>query len=539
MREIFTRKNMLGLICMAGLNLFSFSLFAQQVIEEDFETASPVTTGYNETEVTLFSGKWLVAGVLKKDDSDHVNGEQGVRFRGNRAADNHFVAMNFDKTGGVGTVSFKFASFGTHKNGVLQIQYSENGTDWLNIGESITVPAYDGKLLEASVEVNNPNAKRIRIQKVSASSGNVSVNVDDIRITSFDGEVTSVATPSFTPPAGEYLVDQSVSIASVTDGAIIRYTTDGSDPVETSTLYESPIHVSATTTLKAKAWKEGLEASAVATAGYVFPKAVASIADLRAEGEGAFVKFTGEALVTFAPPAGNRNAKYIQDATGAILIDDNAGIITGDYTEGDAIGNITGSLADYGGMLQFVPATDAQKGSSGNPVNPEKIALDALTVDDQAKLVEVSSLTLAPEEGQTVFERGKNVPIAGAASVVLRPQYYDLDYLGLALPEGARTIKAVVLVYNGTIQLVPRKAADISGSASLSPDQGIIRSLYSRDGNIVVDLPYASGYIEVYNTLGIRVAVEQSLAGENTIPVQKGQLYIVRIDNQAAKLIVR
>ncbi|MDD2228029.1 MAG: chitobiase/beta-hexosaminidase C-terminal domain-containing protein [Candidatus Cloacimonetes bacterium] len=78
----------------------------------------------------------------------------------------------------------------------------------------------------------------------------------------------TVATPSFTPAAGTYTAAQSVTIACSTAGAQIRYTTNGSDPTETSTLYSTAINVAATTTLKAKAFLTGWTASAVATAVY-------------------------------------------------------------------------------------------------------------------------------------------------------------------------------------------------------------------------------------------------------------------------------
>ena len=48
----------------------------------------------------------------------------------------------------------------------------------------------------------------------------------------------------------------SITLASPTDGATIRYTLDGSEPTETSTLYTGPFDISETATVKAKAFKE-------------------------------------------------------------------------------------------------------------------------------------------------------------------------------------------------------------------------------------------------------------------------------------------
>jgi hypothetical protein len=80
--------------------------------------------------------------------------------------------------------------------------------------------------------------------------------------------VESVATPTFSPATGTFTSAQSVTLSCATAGATIRYTTNGNDPTESSPVYSSAIPVSSTTTIKAKAFKDGMTASAVATATY-------------------------------------------------------------------------------------------------------------------------------------------------------------------------------------------------------------------------------------------------------------------------------
>lgn len=65
----------------------------------------------------------------------------------------------------------------------------------------------------------------------------------------------TIAAPTFTPSGGGFLTTLNVSLASATEGAEVRYTTDGSDPTSTSTLYENSIELSSTTTIKAAAFK--------------------------------------------------------------------------------------------------------------------------------------------------------------------------------------------------------------------------------------------------------------------------------------------
>ncbi len=73
--------------------------------------------------------------------------------------------------------------------------------------------------------------------------------------------------PTFTPAAGTYTSVQSVEIECATAGATIYYTTNGSTPDNTSTVYSSAITVDANMTIKAIAIKDELSSS-IATAAY-------------------------------------------------------------------------------------------------------------------------------------------------------------------------------------------------------------------------------------------------------------------------------
>ena len=79
-----------------------------------------------------------------------------------------------------------------------------------------------------------------------------------------------VATPTFNPGAGSYVLPQLVSIATTTPDTTIYYTTNGSTPTTASTRYTGPILLLTDTTLKAIAVKSGWTQSAVATAFYNF-----------------------------------------------------------------------------------------------------------------------------------------------------------------------------------------------------------------------------------------------------------------------------
>ena len=82
------------------------------------------------------------------------------------------------------------------------------------------------------------------------------------------GGGTTVATPTFSPGGGTYTSTQSVSISDSTSGATIYYTTNGSTPTTSSTVYSGAISVSSTTTIKAIGAKSGDTTSSVASATY-------------------------------------------------------------------------------------------------------------------------------------------------------------------------------------------------------------------------------------------------------------------------------
>lgn len=79
-----------------------------------------------------------------------------------------------------------------------------------------------------------------------------------------------VAAPTFNPPPGSYSSAQQVTLASLTSGASIRYTTDGSTPTSTTgTIYNNTaVPIASTATLKAIAYKAGMTDSTVTSGTY-------------------------------------------------------------------------------------------------------------------------------------------------------------------------------------------------------------------------------------------------------------------------------
>lgn len=195
---------------------------------------------------------------------------------------------------------------------------------------------------------------------------------------------------------------------------------------------------------------------------------VANIAELRnGQTDGTVYQLAGEAILTFQ--TNTRNQKYIQDATGAILIDDNAGNITTAYELYDGITGITGTLSVFQNMIQFVPSADPGAASStGNTLTPEIVTLDELDASYQAQLVTINMVEFTNASGN--FAASTNYPITDpSGSGVFRTQYADLDYIGTPVPTLAQNVTGVILQYQSTIQFIARSLDDFETASMEDP----------------------------------------------------------------------
>jgi hypothetical protein len=154
----------------------------------------------------------------------------------------------------------------------------------------------------------------------------------------------TVMAPTFSPVAGTYTSVQSVTITSATSGASIRYTTDGSTPSATAgILYSGPVSISATTTLKAIAYKTGFNNSTVTSGLYTInipPPAITSS-----------LTATGQVGTAFSYQITATNSPTSYNATGlasGLAVNPSTGTITGTPAIAGT-SNITISASNSGG----------------------------------------------------------------------------------------------------------------------------------------------------------------------------------------------
>ena len=93
-------------------------------------------------------------------------------------------------------------------------------------------------------------------------------NTETVRVKVKVAAPKTVENPIASLKAGTYKGTQKVELSCATEGATIRYTTDGSEPTEESAEYTGAIELARSATIRAKAFRDGMAASKVADFKY-------------------------------------------------------------------------------------------------------------------------------------------------------------------------------------------------------------------------------------------------------------------------------
>ncbi len=192
----------------------------------------------------------------------------------------------------------------TIAQGTNGLEISQDGTT-LAIYDSFKINPATGENLTVTGFVSYYNALQIVPLTITDAGGEV---------------VEKVAEPVFSVKAGAVVAGTEVELTCATEGATIVYTTDGTEPSEAQsvTVYTKPIVINEAMTIKAVAYKEGLENSPVATAAYTIREAGAY--------KGEFDTFNN----------GKTNTQYITCTNTTGWTAENCAIVGGSDTEGEA-----------------------------------------------------------------------------------------------------------------------------------------------------------------------------------------------------------
>ena len=199
------------------------------------------------------------------------------------------------------------------------------------------------------------------------------LDFDNVVITTTGGGSTiTVPTPSIsgTTPFTE---NTEVTISGTPEGGKTYYTTDGSDPTSSSTLYSAPFTLTETTTVKAISYDKDNNASSVASK--IFEKETiekaANIAAFNALAKGTKVELTlTNAQVLGATNATSNKNFVIKDATGSTVIFDRNATLS--FTKGQILnGTITGERTDYNGFTELQNLTGNTITATDGTITPK------------------------------------------------------------------------------------------------------------------------------------------------------------------------
>jgi hypothetical protein len=287
---------------------------------------------------------------------------------------------------------------------------------------------------------------------------------------------------------------------------------------------------------------------------------VTNIAALRAGTLNNYYTLTGTAVVSHVrTPAGTvtvsttRNQKFIQDATGGVLIDDSAAKITTPFAVGDSMSNVSGQLTNFNGILQLVPLQNQTVVSSGNTLTPQNISIAALNADVntyESKLISFNNITITgtvlagvvtPLAAGAVFITNTNYNVFdGTTNGVLRTGFAEANYIGATIPTGAFNATALgndnVTTANPPVltpQFIIRNAADFSVTLATSQNDIAGLKVYPNPvSNGVLNIESnlnTERIVTLFDVLGKQVL--STTTSNNTINVAalNSGIYIVKI----------
>jgi hypothetical protein len=208
-------------------------------------------------------------------------------------------------------------------------------------------------------DFNGDGAPDLAVANLHALSISVLLNING---------ASAVATPTFSPGGGTYTGSVTVTISDSTIGATIYYTTDGSTPTTSSSVYTGALTFTQTTTLKAMAAATGMTNSAVASATYT-------------------VQQQQVATPTFSPGGGTYTGSVtvtISDATSGATIH---------YTTDGS--TPTTSSPVYSGALTFTQTTTLKAMAAASGMTNSGVASATYTVQQQP----VATPTFSPGGG--------------------------------------------------------------------------------------------------------------------------------------------
>jgi len=317
---------------------------------------------------------------------------------------------------------------------------------------------------------------------------------------SITGQVT-ISSPIFNIPAGIYTSAQTVSVIgspNPTD-AIIRYSTDGSDPTETSPIYASPFNIAlnSSLTIKLRAFKTDWIPSPVYTATYTVTGQVQLPAVVFTPAPGTYQTAQNITLNTATVPTGT-TLRYTLDGT-------EPNDLSPAYTNPIALGLNTNTTIKVKAFKQdWIPSSTA----SGTYVITGQIVFNAPVFDPPQGIYYVA---------QTVSINGtvpSNAVIRYTTNGTDPTEASPVYSAQIPITQGTTTLKVRAFLANWTPSAVQTAVYQVTGQVAMtSPYFSPAPGTYQTPQNVTINTTTVPSGASIYYTM------------DGTVPTQSSYMY--------------
>jgi len=513
-------------------------IFAGQDLDGEGATL-PLSLSTISIDVTGLSD--VDFAILLAEDDDGTNQDWD---------DTDYVHITYSLDGGADQNLLWIESEAAGSNSIPRIDTDFDGT-----GDGAEITSIFAEFVENIVLSGNTSIT-FRIE-MNLNSGDEDLAFDNIRVV--DGFVASPSIAITSPSNGQEFapgtasVDIEWSTANLSGGESVDITVNGSTTTNVTSPFPVPTADGQSYDITIELVNGGLIDSDMVSFSVLASNTVATIAELRAGTISQAYELTGEAIISYIVTDSNRNQKYIQDATGGILIDDPAGTLAAALNIGDGITGLQGQLGEFNGVLQFVPVADvAGSSSTGNTITPEVVTVAQFLAAGETYESELIQITNITFEDTGLFADFMNYNITDATNgtdvTIARVSFGDEDLIGANIPTGTSSVIGLGAEFNGTYQVLPRYVADVAG-ATLSIEE------FSTNGFSVYPNPASTGFVNitsansdaisviVYDILGKQVINSALNNNRLNVSTLNTGVYILKISQNNAtvtkKLVIK
>lgn len=337
----------------------------------------------------------------------------------------------------------------------------ETGT--YNINQSVTITCTtNGATIYYTTDGTTPTSSSTQYTEVVSITQTttlkaIAIKGDDSSNVASATYTMKCATPTFSPVGGAYTSVQNITITS-TEGSSIYYTLDGTTPTNASTLYEGPVSISETKTLKAIAIKNNWTDSDVATAEYTIDLPLTTMDEIyaKAVAVGSTATNVNITFNNWVISGVSGSTAYLTDGTkGCIIYQSDHGFVAGNILSGTA----QCQVVLYNNAPELKGLKNNTSGlivTTGGVVTPNTTTIAQLEAVNTGSVFTITDLLYGDND---MLSDGTN-------EIKLKGNLYD--FTGKVVKGKKYHVTGVYVIYNSEKQIYPRSVEDIVLAADMS-----------------------------------------------------------------------